>query len=425
MTGRAPRDVTQALDRLLGWCAALLRPERREWAEAVRAEAGEVPAGLPRLAWLAGGLWLVAREAGMVRRIAYWLGIAAVAVAAALAVRYLWSGVHASRDAWWDKARMLLLMALFAGLPWVARRRGVFGPAGRSVTARAVRVAGGAALVALVLDLARIEQFRGPGGFGLGISPPGPWTWAKEVMVLVLIAVGLAVLLVTARRLRARPVLVAWCATAAALVLFFTMAPVQVLIAGYAAGILATTSRRSPVTPATLAISAGLGIAGGLLMVVLWNPLQPGPDSSTTGRPMTLFMLLVVVTAAATGAAAWVAARQARGIEDPWAGHRTRMWQCLAAGPLTAASAAFVLPLLRANPAIHHAASCPASHQFPCTAAPAVWMVLLAIGPVLGLAIGSAATGLLPPPPAPQPPDEPQMGGSRSAGIFVKTPTGR
>ncbi|MGO9082883.1 MAG: hypothetical protein ACLQDY_28290 [Streptosporangiaceae bacterium] len=422
MTGGAPERVTRALDRLLGWCAGLLPPGRRGWAEAVRAEAGEVPAGMARLGWLAGGLWLVAREAGMVRRIGYWLGVAAVAVAAALAVRYLWSGAHAARDAWWDKARMLLLIALLAGLPWIARRRGVFGPAGRSVTARAVRVGGSAALVGLMLDLARIEQFRGPGGLSVWISPPGPWTWAKEGTVLVLIAACLAtVLKVTARRPQARPAPVAWCTTAAGLVLFFTVAPVQVLITSYAAGILAATSRRSPVTPATLAISTGVGTLGGLLMVGLWNPLQPGPDSSTAPRPVTLFMLLVGLTAAATAAVAWVAERRARGTEDPLAHRRTRMWQCLAAGPLTAASAALMLPLLRASPAVHFAAACPAAQRFYCTSAPAVWMFLLAIGPVLGLAIGSVTAALPPRQPPPRPPGEPRPDGTRSGGIFVKT----
>ena len=43
--------------------ARLLLPAgRRDWIEAVWAEAYEVPPGLPRLAWRAGGIWIVARE---------------------------------------------------------------------------------------------------------------------------------------------------------------------------------------------------------------------------------------------------------------------------------------------------------------------------------------------------------------------------
>lgn len=59
----------------------------------------------------------------------------------------------------------------------------------------------------------------------------------------MLIAACLAgVLIVPARRPQVQPALVGWCAAAAGLVLFFTVAPLQVLIAVYAAGILAVTS---------------------------------------------------------------------------------------------------------------------------------------------------------------------------------------
>ena len=179
---RGLAGVTRALERLLGRCGGLLPPERREWgwAEAVRAEAGEVPAGAARLGWLAGGLWLVVREAGMVRRIGYGLGVMAVALSAALVMRYVWSSAHAGRDSGWDKTRALLLVALLAGLPWVARRRGVFGPAGRSIAARVVRAGGSAALVALVLDIARIEHFPGAAMPNPWNSPAGHWNWARR-----------------------------------------------------------------------------------------------------------------------------------------------------------------------------------------------------------------------------------------------------
>jgi hypothetical protein len=50
--------------------ARLLPAEHREWAEALWAEAHDVPRGLPRLAWRAGGLRLIARQATMARRLA-------------------------------------------------------------------------------------------------------------------------------------------------------------------------------------------------------------------------------------------------------------------------------------------------------------------------------------------------------------------
>ena len=47
----------------------LVPADRRDWAEAVWAEAHEVPAGWPRLAWRAGGVGLIAKEGQMARRI--------------------------------------------------------------------------------------------------------------------------------------------------------------------------------------------------------------------------------------------------------------------------------------------------------------------------------------------------------------------
>ncbi len=430
--GQALDGMTRALERLLGRCAGLVPAGRRGWVEAVRAEAGELPPGRARLGWLAGGLWLVAREAGMVRRIGYGLGIAAVAVVSALAVRYLWSGAHAGRNDGWDKARMLLLVALLAGLPWVARRRGVFGPVGLSIAARAVRAGGSAALVVLVLDFARVEHFPVPTLNGPWNPPAGPWNWAQEAAALVLIGACLAaVLIVTARRPQVHPALVAWCAVAAGLVLFFTVAPVQVLIAAYAAGLLAVTSRRSPVTPATLAISAGIGAAGGLLIVVLWDLTRarpaPGPGMTPKTDVPLLFVLLIAAIAVGTGVAA-LAAHRANGTNDPVA-VRARARQYLAAGPLTAASAALMLPLFRASHAVHFAAVCPAAQRGHCTAAPAVWMIFLVAGPLIGLAMGTflswattAQPPRRPPPDPPREPIEPQPDGSRSCGVgvFVK-----
>jgi hypothetical protein len=418
--------VAGMLERLLGRCAGLVPSGRRGWVEAVRAEAGEVPA-TARVGWLAGGLWLVAREAKMIRRIGYGLGVAAVAVAAALAVRYLWDGAHAGRDAGWDKARIVLLVAVLAGLPWVARGRQVFGPVGPSIAVRAVRAGGAAAIIALVLDFARIEHFPEPTMGGV-LNGTGAWNWVREAVALVLIGGCLAAVLTVPRRWpKAPPVLIAWCAAAAALILFFTLAPLQVLITVYAAGILAITSRRSPITPATLAISTSIGISGGLLIAALWNPLQPrGPAASTTTRPMDLLMVLIAVTVGGTVAAGALAARRAKGTKDPLA-MKTRAQQYLVAGPLTAASAALMLPLLRAGHAVHLAATCPATSHFHCTAAPAVWIAFLVIGPVLGLAVGStgsitAQTPSQPPhrPPPPDPPDEPRPDGTRSGGVFVK-----
>jgi hypothetical protein len=254
----------------------------------------------------------------------------------------------------------------------------------------------------------------------------------EAVAVVLIVGCLMAVVIVPARWPRARPVLLAWCAAAAGLVLFFTVAPLQVLITVYAAGILAVTSDRSLVTPATLAISGGAGVAGGLLVVALWNPTQtaaaPGLHPKTD-VPL-LFFLLIVVIAAGTVAAGVAAARSARGTARPLA-LKAQARQYLAAGPLTAASAALMLPLLRARYAIHVAAICPATkalhpglRPFACTSAPGIWVLFLVAGPIIGLAIGTcmgAATTAQPPrKPPPEPPSEPEPDGSRWGGVFVK-----
>jgi hypothetical protein len=80
-----------------------------------------------------------------------------------------------------------------------------------------------------------------------------------------------------------------------------------------------------------------------------------------------------------------------------------------------------MLPLLRATPAVHIEAACPATNVFLCTAAPAVWMFFLVAGPVLGLAIGTCAGAITAshPPPEP-PPREPRPDRSWSGGVFMK-----
>jgi hypothetical protein len=87
-----------------------------------------------------------------------------------------------------------------------------------------------------------------------------------------------------------------------------------------------------------------------------------------------------------------------------------------------------MLPLLRARYAIHIAAACPATRQFPCTAAPQIWVFLLIAGPVIGLAMGTCAGGIItaqpprqpPPEPPDEPPGEPRPDGTRAGGLLVK-----
>jgi hypothetical protein len=82
--------VGAAARRGVAW---LVPTGRRGWVEAVWAEAPEVPPGLRRLAWRAGGVRLIAGEALMRGRIGSALLFAA---AAALAAWAAWPGSLAS-----------------------------------------------------------------------------------------------------------------------------------------------------------------------------------------------------------------------------------------------------------------------------------------------------------------------------------------
>jgi hypothetical protein len=122
-------QLTWVLAGMLRYAARLLPPGRRQWAEAVGAEAGQVPLGWPRLRWLAGGLWLVVREAKMARKVVYWLGAGAVAAAAGWVVWLSWrTSPAADSQAVTDRVRVLVGAAALVVLPWVGRRRGWFGP---------------------------------------------------------------------------------------------------------------------------------------------------------------------------------------------------------------------------------------------------------------------------------------------------------
>ncbi len=297
-------------------------------------------------------------------------------------------------------------------------------PAGPSVAARLVRAGGAAAVLVLVLDIARMERFPGQSMYSRN-NVPQSWAWAWEALAAGLIVACLAaVLIVTAWWPQVSRVLVGWCAAAAGVALFFTVAPVQVLITVYLAGILAVTARRSPVTPATLAICTATGAAGGLLLDAVWDHAKrvPAPGLHPQTNAVLLVIVLAVVAAAGTAAAGTLAARRASGPGDPLALSRARAWQCLLAGPLTAAAAALMIPLLRASTAVRIAATCPAANAGHCTGAAGAWVIFLVIGPALGLAIGWAGSYAVAPQPDRPPlmsPREPRPGGTRSGGIFV------
>ena len=159
---------TRMLAGLLGRSARLLPAARRDWAEAVLAEAGEIPAGAGRVAWLGGGLWLVAREVVMGRVVR----VLAFAVAAAGMVWIGWPGASSN--------------SATPSEPGVRRRYGsaagraaVGGPplfrAGRSGWAPRAARAGGYAMV-LALIAAKAVKDRDGSKLGAYFAVvPGIW----------------------------------------------------------------------------------------------------------------------------------------------------------------------------------------------------------------------------------------------------------
>jgi hypothetical protein len=378
-------QLTRMLAGLLRTAARLLPPWRREWAEAVRAEAGLVPAGWPRLGWLAGGLWLAVREAEIMRKVVYWLGVGMVAAAAAWGV---WLSWHASPAAHplvvTDRVRVLVGMAALAGLPWAGRRRGWFGPVGTSITARLVRVAGCAAFCGLGMAVVRMDRDIGGGPHGAA-----PFSLPREIAAAVLLGAALAAPPVLRARWPQLQAEVLWALSGITGVIVFVLVPVQVLAIVYVAGILAATSRRSPVANASLAAGAMTGLAAGLAAALTVYELNTPDDRYVDLILLGLFATTFLLATLAGAAASWLRS----GTEDPAALREARIRQGLLAGSVAGAMAGLVL-----------------------TNFVAVAFFMMILGPLLGAA-GGALGGAV----AADHPRKPRPARSWAAGLFVRS----
>lgn len=124
-----------------------------ECGRALCVEADEVPAGLPRLIWVAGGARLIVREAALGRRLGYALAFAAAAAGTAWSA---WSGPPGDPAIMINRVDVIVSAVILAGLPWAIRR--ARGPLAGSRLARVVRTGGYAAILALVLVKAAVER---------------------------------------------------------------------------------------------------------------------------------------------------------------------------------------------------------------------------------------------------------------------------
>ena len=252
--------LAAALTRTLAGAARLLQAGKRPWAEALQAETGQIPAGRARLAWLAGGFWLIARESGMARRIGYWAGAAGIATAAVWVVWLSWRAAGpADPENVTDRFRILAGAMALVALPWVARRRSLFGPVADSGVARLVRIGGCAAICAMGLGIVRADRHAGING----VIGSGQFSWLRETAGLAFLIGAFAVPLgLKARWPRIEPGAY-WMAVVAGAFAAVVLAPMQAFAVGLTALLFAATSGRSPVTPAcwTVGLIASLPTA--------------------------------------------------------------------------------------------------------------------------------------------------------------------
>ena len=185
---------TGMLAGLLERSAGLLPAARRDWARAVLAEAGEVPSGAGRVAWLGGGLWLVVREVLMhrvIRVLAFAAGVLAV-------VWVGWPGQSSNSAVPVNRIYVVLTVVLLAVLPMVVRR--YFGPARGGWAPRAARVGGYAMVLALIAAKTVKDRLGSKLGAYFAVVPG---IWFLEIVLLLVIAAYVAGLLIlTSQRVR-------------------------------------------------------------------------------------------------------------------------------------------------------------------------------------------------------------------------------
>jgi hypothetical protein len=284
-------------------CALWLVPAgRRDWVEAVWAEAAEVPPGLRRLSWRAGGVRLIAREAVMIRRIG---GLLLFAVAAVAAARTAWPGPPPTVFTPVARFDVITVVLLLVGLPLLTRW--FFGPPDNRA-ARRLRLGCFAVLLALLPTVNAVEQFS--------YTPP---RLSAELRVYLLVAspahhspagVDIFVLVITGL---------------------------------YLAAILWMTSRRARIAPATLAAGVGAGVAFGIVMYTVaplglskeaTNPWLPGSDID----PLVLLAWLLLLGAPVV--AAVVADRRYTAVTGSPPPARDRIRQTVVAALLTSMTGA-------------------------------------------------------------------------------------
>jgi hypothetical protein len=281
-------------------------------------------------------LWLVAKEASMAGKIVYRLGLGVVAAAAAWAIWLSWrTGAAADPESVTDRVRVLVGASALLALPWAGRRSGLLGPAGSGITSRLVRVAGCAAICGLGVQLVRLDRNAGAGG----VLGSGAFSWPREIAGLALLGAAAAVPpMIRALRPQVNAAAV-WGPAAVAATAAFAVMPLQVLTILYVAGILAATSRRSPVSGATLAVGTITGLAAGLIICAALT--------AELGLGLAGFLIVSVIAFLAAPAAAGIAAAWLLpGTDDSQELRARRTRQGLLAGVIAGAAGGLLITVI-------------------------------------------------------------------------------
>jgi len=368
--------------------ARLLPAGRRDWAAAVWAEAHEVPPGAARLAWRAGGTWMLARQALLPRRIGRTALFAAATGAAAWTA---WPGPGVGHAAV-SQFHVIATVLILAGLPLLARR--FFGPATPGRAGRSLRVFSCAAILALLPAFAIVEAFA-------NLVPAQP-----AYRYIFCIAQGWS----NAQGCGAVP------GTSTGGPPWAGEIPLILMTIAYLGVILFLTSRRSQVTRSTLAIGTGTGLLFGVVMYAVaplglsngaTDPWLPG----STADPLVALAWILLFGGPAAAAA--LAARRGRGPGGAALPHGVRIGQGIAAGVLangiaalftTALGTGTIALTLRSPWLLHvlnhgHQLAAIAAFRYESYAADGanVYLFMVIWFPVIGLfmsAIGAACTPL-------------------------------
>jgi hypothetical protein len=281
-----------------------------------------------------------------------------------------------------DRVRVGVGAAALVVLPWVGRRRGWFGPVGGSITARLVRVAGCVAVCGTGVAVVRMDShlFFGPHG-------PGPFSLSREIAALVVLGAALAALAVVKARWPDTDPSALWAVAGMAGAVIFVVVPLQALAIIYVAGVLAATSRRSPVANASLAAGVIAGLAAGLATTLVVYETA-GDDSYAIPLLFGMITMLFLLGAVAGAAAAW----RLSGTGDPQELRERRVRQGLLAGAVAGAVCGLLLTNFFALAGV----------------------VMMVIGPLAGLG-GGAVGGAV----AADHPREARPDHSWAAGLFV------